>query len=126
VQTAISFYGDTRSNRDELESLDVPFLGIFARDDRATPPEAVEQFESLLEELDKKAKVVVMHNVGRFFSNEDRPGYDPEATSGAWYYTKEFLADNLNGAEYVPRHKGRVFLDEPLAKDRRWKKKPPR
>lgn len=126
VQTAISFYGDTRNNREELESLDVPFLGIFARDDRATPPDAVEQFEGLLKELEKNAKIVVMPDVGRFFSNEDRPGYDPEATSGAWSLTKEFLAGNLNGAEYVPRHKMPAFRDEPLDKDRRWKKQPPR
>ncbi len=126
VQTAISFYGDTRNNRDELESLDVPFLGIFARDDRATPPDAVEQFEGLLKELEKNAKIVVMPDVGRFFSNEDRPGYDPEATSGAWSLTKEFLAGNLNGAEYVPRRKMPVFRDEPLEKEDRWKKRPPR
>ncbi len=126
VQAAISFYGDTRSNREELESLDVPFLGIFARDDRATPPDAVERFETLLEELEKNAEILVMPNVGRFFSNEDRPGYDAEAASGAWYHMKEFLAGNLNGAEYVPRQKIQAFPDEPLDKERRWKKKPPR
>ena len=86
----------------------------------------MEQFEGLLKELEKNAKIVVMPDVGRFFSNEDRPGYDPEATSGAWSLTKEFLAVNLNGAEYVPRHKMPAFRDEPLEKDRRWKKQPPR
>jgi carboxymethylenebutenolidase len=125
VQTAISFYGDTRNNRDELELLDVPFLGIYARDDRATPPDEVKQFESLLEELGKTSKIVVMPDVGRYFSNEDRPGFDAEATASAWFLTNSFLADNLAGSEYEPRHRGNAFNDERVQKDSRWKKKQP-
>lgn len=125
VQTAISFYGDTRNDRDELEALDIPFLGIYARDDRATPPDEVEEFESLLEQLGKSAEIVVMPNVGRYFSNEDRPGFDGEATASAWFLTRGFLADNLAEAEYVPRHRGKAFNDEQVQKDSRWKKKQP-
>ena len=123
MQTAISFYGDTRNNRDELETLDIPFLGIYARDDRATPPDDVKQFESLLEEMGKNAKIVVLSEVGRYFSNEDRPGYDVEATASAWFLTREFLEETLAGADYVPRHKGKAFNDERVQKDPRWKKK---
>jgi len=126
IQTAISFYGDTIDDPAELELLEVPFLGIFARDDRATPPDEVKQFESMLEELGKSARIVTMPEVGRYFSNEDRPGYDPEATSNAWSHTSEFLASYLDGADYEPRRrKGKAFRDERIDKDADWKKKQP-
>ena len=125
VQAAVSFYGDTRHDRDEIGALQIPFLGIYARDDRETPPDQVAQFESVLAELGKDAKIVVMADVGRYFSNEDRPGYDPEATHGAWFHTQEFLSSHLNGVEFVPQRKGKAFNDERVEKGPRWKKKQP-
>lgn len=124
VQTAVSFYGDTRSDREAIEALQIPFLGIYAQDDRATPPDEVKAFESILKELGKNAKIIVLSEVGRYFSNEDRPGYDPEATRSAWSLTQEFFASNLNGAEYRPQPKRGHFDDQRVEKDR-WKKKPP-
>jgi carboxymethylenebutenolidase len=125
VQTAVSFYGDTRNDREALAALDIPFLGIYASDDRANPREEVEQFEALLTELGKTATIAMMPDVGRYFSNEDRPGYDAEATASAWFLTRKFLADFLADADYVPRHKGKAFNDERVEKDPRWKRKRP-
>ncbi|HET6279156.1 MAG TPA: dienelactone hydrolase family protein [Candidatus Polarisedimenticolia bacterium] len=125
VQAAVSFYGDTRHDRDEIGALQIPFLGIYASDDRATPPDQVAQFESILAELGKDAEIVVMADAGRYFSNEDRPGYNPEATKNAWGHTREFLSGHLNGAEFVPQRKGKPFNDERVEKDPRWKKKQP-
>jgi carboxymethylenebutenolidase len=126
LQTAISFYGDTRDGRESLKALGVPFLGIFAGEDRATPPDAIERFEALLRELGKEAKIVVMPGVGRYFSNEDRPGYDPESTRGAWSHVEIFLAEHLDGAGYEQRRKGMVFGDGPVDRTERWKKPAPR
>lgn len=128
VQSAVSFYGDTRNDPAQMELLDIPFLGIFAHDDRATPPADVEQFEAMLEELGKNVQIVTLSDVGRYFSNEDRPGFDAEATRSAWSITRDFFAGNLDGTEYQPRrHKGKTVGDKRAEKDPRWKnRKPPR
>jgi len=125
AQAVISFYGDTRNDREQLADLNVPFLGIYAGDDRATPPDEVERFETLLNDLGKNAKITVIPSVGRFFCNEDRPGYDPEGTRSAWFLAGEFLDSHLTGVEYTPQGRKKSFDDGRVGKDSHWKKKPP-
>lgn len=122
VQTAVSIYGGLILEPTALRPLNVPFLGIYARDDRATPPEQVEQLRETLDEMDKNSEIVVMVGVGRFFANEDRPGYDEEAASGAWAQTAGFLEKHLVGASAGPKAKIAPVSDAELEEGVRNKK----
>ncbi len=123
VQAAVNIYGAFPTDEKSLRFLRVPFLGIFGREDPAYTAEEIETLEKNLEALGKTSKILVLYEVGRFFFNEERPGYDEESSHGAWEQTLQFLQEHLNG-EAGPSGQPQNEADAGFEKDLRKKRSP--
>ena len=102
IQAAVMFYGSVETDPKALEPLAVPLLGIFGNEDRGIPLDQIKAFEAALKEAGKEATVLVYPGVGHAFFNEERPGYDKEASHDAWERTRMFLAQKLSQAQKAP------------------------
>jgi len=95
IDATVIYYGQLVTDREQLEKLDMPVLGLFGADDEAIPPEQVEQFESTLEELDKEARIHIYEEAGHAFANPSGERYNADAATDAWKKTVEFLNEHL-------------------------------
>jgi carboxymethylenebutenolidase len=102
VQAAVMYYGSVETDPGALGPLRVPLLGIFGNEDRDIPLDRIRAFEAALKEAGKDATIIVYPGVGHAFFNEERPGYDKEASHDAWERTKMFLTQNLGQAQMAP------------------------
>lgn len=102
IQAAVMFYGSVETDPKALEPLHVPLLGIFGNEDRGIPLDQVQAFDAALKKAGKDATVLVYPGVGHAFFNEERPGFDREASGDAWDRTRMFLAQKLAQAQVAP------------------------
>jgi carboxymethylenebutenolidase len=102
IQAAVMFYGSVETDPKALEPLQVPLLGIFGNEDRGIPLDQIQAFDAALKKAGKDATVLVYPGAGHAFFNEERPGYDREASSDAWERTRMFLAQKLVQAQMAP------------------------
>jgi dienelactone hydrolase len=82
---------------DQLESLEMPILGLFGAEDQGIPLDSVEAFSAALEDLGKEATIIVYPGADHAFANPSGHNYQPEAAEQAWQATIAFLAKNLSG-----------------------------
>jgi carboxymethylenebutenolidase len=102
IQAAVMYYGSVETDPRTLQPLAVPLLGIFGNEDRGIPLDQIKAFEAALKEAGKDATVLVYPGVGHAFFNEERPGYDKEASHDAWERTRTFLSQKLAQAQMAP------------------------
>ncbi len=95
VGGAVMFYGRPVIEKDKLESLSVPVLGLFGADDHGIPVADVKAFERTAKELGKKIEVKIYPGAGHAFFNETRPSHNAEAAADAWKLTLAFLEKTL-------------------------------
>ena len=96
VGACVVFYGIHPNVKPDLANLKAPVLGIYAENDKSTPPEAVRELEKKLKALGKSVEMHIYPNVDHAFFNDTRPGvYDRRAAEDAWRRTVEFFANNL-------------------------------
>ncbi len=97
LAAAVIYYGGQISEFDssQLQTLQMPILGIFGADDQSIPVSAVRQFEANLNQLGKDANILIYENAGHAFANPSGERYVPEAAEAAWSETIAFLAQNL-------------------------------
>lgn len=96
VGACVVFYGIHPNVKPDLANLKAPVLGIYAENDKSTPPEAVRELEKKLKALGKSVEMHIYPNVDHAFFNDTRPGvYDRRAAEDAWRRTIEFFANNL-------------------------------
>jgi carboxymethylenebutenolidase len=91
LDAMVMYYGQVVTDRDQLEPLKVPILGLFAERDQAIPLREVQTFRSLLQDLGKDAEVRIYSRVGHAFANPSGGTYDAEAAEDAWRRTLDFL-----------------------------------
>ncbi len=97
VDAAVMYYGRPVTERDRLEALDAPLLGLFGASDRGIPVDQVRQMESVLKELGKSVEVVVYDGAAHAFANPSGQAYNQQAADDAWRRTTAFFAQHLRG-----------------------------
>lgn len=97
IDAAVIYYGQLETDRDRLDALDMPILGIFGAEDEGIPVEQVRAFEEALDELGKDAEIHVYEGADHAFANPSGERYDAEAAEDAWAKTLAFLDEHLKG-----------------------------
>ena len=95
VDATVIYYGRLVTERDRLEPLRVPILGIFGAEDQGIPVDTVHEFESTLRELGKSASVHIYEGANHAFANPSGTRYNAEAAEDAWSRTTAFFAEHL-------------------------------
>jgi len=99
LDAAVIYYGQVTDNRERLEAINAPILGLFGNADRGVTPESVEAFREAMEALGKEIEVEIYPDAGHAFADPNSPNYVPEVAEAAWQRSVDFLARHLiNGA----------------------------
>lgn len=100
LDAAVIYYGQVEDyDRETLESLEMPLLGIFGEEDESIPVENVRAFEETLNDLGKDVEVHVYEGAGHAFANPTGANYVEEAAQDAWDRTVTFLSEHLYGEQ---------------------------
>jgi carboxymethylenebutenolidase len=95
LDAAVIYYGAVVLDPKELQVLQMPLLGLFAERDQTIPVADVDAFRATLEQLGKRATIVVYPGVEHAFANASGGAYDDRAANDAWLKTLDFLQRNL-------------------------------
>lgn len=96
VGACVVFYGIHPNVKPDLPNLQAPVLGIYAENDKSTPPAAVKQLEAQLQRLGKSVEMHIYPGTDHAFFNDQRPEvYNAKAAADAWRRTLEFFARHL-------------------------------
>lgn len=96
VGACVIFYGIHPNVKPDLPNLQAPVLGIYAENDKSTPPAAVKQLETQLQRLGKSVEMHIYAGTDHAFFNDQRPEvYNAKAAADAWRQTLEFFARHL-------------------------------
>jgi carboxymethylenebutenolidase len=95
LDAAVIYYGQVTDNRERLEPLNVPILGLFGENDRGVTLDTVSEFELALDALGKDYNIQTYPNVGHAFADPDANTYSAEAADQAWSLVIEFLSRHL-------------------------------
>lgn len=89
-------YGHLATERDSIEKINAPILGIFGAQDHGITPDDVHKFQQTMQELGKKIDIKIYDDAGHAFQNpNNKDGYRAADTADAWNRTIVFLAANL-------------------------------
>lgn len=97
IDATVIYYGRLVQDKEKLETLDMPILGIFGAEDSGIPVSTVKQFEKTLKELGKDADIRIYAGADHAFANPSGEAYDEEAAEDAWERTTAFFAEHLKG-----------------------------
>jgi carboxymethylenebutenolidase len=95
LDAAVIYYGNVIADKAQLETLQMPILGLFAGVDPVVPRDSVLAFEQALRELGKQVDIHIYPDAQHAFSNPSGMAYDPVAAADAWGKTTAFLAAHL-------------------------------
>lgn len=85
-------YGCLVTEKESIDRIPCPILGIFGDKDRGIPVSTVQKFEMACKEAGKQITVHIYPNVGHAFINpNNKRGYDKASAEKAWKVTFEFL-----------------------------------
>jgi carboxymethylenebutenolidase len=91
-------YGSLPTDKDEIQRIQAPVLGIFGAEDRGIPPSAVEAFEEAMNAAHKSIDVKIYDGAGHAFENpNNKLGYREAAANDAWARMLAFLSRTLKG-----------------------------
>lgn len=95
LAATVIYYGGVTDDKEQLATLEMPILGLFAGDDPVVPPDTVVAFQKALAELGKDADIHIYPDAKHAFANPSGEAYDAAAAEDAWARTTRFLAANL-------------------------------
>ena len=95
MDATVIYYGSLVTEQESLSAISWPVLGIFAELDKGIPVDAVNGFESSLDELDIPNEIHIYPGVDHAFANPSGERYAPDESKDAWKKTLEFLESNL-------------------------------
>lgn len=95
IDATVIYYGHLVTDRDELAAITAPVLGIFGAEDGGIPVERVREFESVLHDLGKDARIHVYEGADHAFANPSGTRYQAEAAADAWAKTLAFFTETL-------------------------------
>ncbi|MES2308783.1 MAG: dienelactone hydrolase family protein [Verrucomicrobiota bacterium] len=90
IDGAVMYYGPVETDRNKLDKLKIPLLGIFGTQDEWVKPESVNEFEKLLIEL-KKDHQIFRFDAPHAFANPSNAKYKPEFAEQASKAVMAFL-----------------------------------
>ena len=94
----VIYYGSMiTEQKDVLEKIQKPVLGIFGGQDAGIPFTKVESMKKMLDTLGKKNEIYVYPDAGHAFANDTRESFNPTAAKDAWEKTMTFLTKYLIG-----------------------------
>lgn len=99
LDAAVVYYGRLVTDRQQLDRLETPLLGIFGAEDSSLPVAQVRELEATLDDLGKEATIHLYEGAGHAFANPSGDNYQPEASRDAWEKTLAFLSEHLQQAE---------------------------
>jgi carboxymethylenebutenolidase len=89
-------YGHLATDKQALEKINAPILGLFGAQDQGIPPDDVRKFEATMKLLGKKIEVKIYDDAGHAFENpNNKTGYREADAADGWQRTVIFLAANL-------------------------------
>lgn len=89
-------YGHLATDKESLEKINAPILGLFGAQDRGITPDDVHKFEQSMKQLGKKIDVKIYDDAGHAFENpNNKQGYRAGDAADAWRRTVEFLSSTL-------------------------------
>jgi len=95
IDAAVIYYGTLVTDKDQLATLSMPILGLFAGNDPIVPRDSVDTFRKTMLQLGKPANVYIYEEAKHAFANPSGMAYDKAAAEDAWEKTLEFLATSL-------------------------------
>ncbi|NET10984.1 MAG: dienelactone hydrolase family protein, partial [Symploca sp. SIO2B6] len=96
LDAAVIYYGGgMTTERDRLETLQMPIQGHFGLLDTRPSPETGAEFEAVLDDLGKTAEIYVYGGAGHAFANPSGTRYNADAAELSWDRTLTFLNDHL-------------------------------
>jgi len=95
IDAAVIYYGRVITDRDALEALASPILGIFAAQDGGIPVATVREFQTTLDLLGKTASIHIYEGADHAFANPSGTRYNEDAAKDAWSKTLTFFGQAL-------------------------------
>ena len=95
IDGAVIYYGRVITDRDALEALSSPLLGIFGAEDGGIPVVTVREFQTTLDLLGKTASIHIYEGADHAFANPSGTRYNEEAAKDAWSKTLTFFGQTL-------------------------------
>ena len=95
LAATVIYYGGVTADKEQLATLQMPILGLFAGDDPVVPTPTVIAFREALAELGKDADIHIYPDAQHAFSNPSGMAYDADVAADAWERTTAFLAEHL-------------------------------
>ena len=89
-------YGRLATEKEEIEKIPCPVLGIFGQDDRGITPTSVKEFEEAAMGEGKEVRTVIYPDAGHAFMNpNNKGGYRDSAAIDAWKQILSFMESTL-------------------------------
>ena len=95
IDATVIYYGRLVTNKDRLEKLTMPILGIFGAEDDGIPPSAVNEFEAALNDVGVTNSIHIYDGAGHAFANPSGNRYKKDAAEDAWMKTTAFFEEHL-------------------------------
>jgi carboxymethylenebutenolidase len=95
IDATVIYYGGVTADKQQLATLQMPILGLFAGIDPVVPPDTVVAFREALNELGKNAEIHIYPDAKHAFANPSGMSYDSVAAEDAWGKATGFLAKYL-------------------------------
>ncbi len=95
VAATVIYYGSVNVSEAELDTLQMPVLGLFGSRDPVIPLKTVTAFEETMKRLGKNVDVHVYEGAQHAFANPSGTAYEAVAAEDAWRRTLVFLKANL-------------------------------
>ncbi len=96
IDGAVIYYGRVITDRDALEALATPILGIFGAEDGGIPVATVREFQTTLDLLGKPASIHIYEGADHAFANPSGTRYNENAAEDAWSKTLTFFGQTLH------------------------------
>ena len=95
IDATVIYYGRVAADRDALEPLTSPVLGIFGAEDGGIPVATVREFQTTLDLLGKTASIHIYEGAEHAFANPSGTRYNKDAAKDAWSKTLTFFSQSL-------------------------------
>ena len=95
IDAMVMYYGGVTDDKEQLATLQMPILGLFADEDPVVPPDTVVAFRDALNELGKDAEIIIYPDTKHAFANPSGMAYNAVAAEDAWVRATAFLAEHL-------------------------------
>lgn len=97
LAATILYYGELTNDKELLQKIHWPVMGVFGDQDTNISVESVKAFSDALHELSIPNDIYMYVGVGHAFANPSGSQYAPKEALDAWNKTLAFLGKNLKG-----------------------------